>query len=114
MLPLSLKKSRDFEGKKQHCVAGEQNIYSKQPKWDTIQQMQMKKAVLQKRNIIQKNAIIMLSLGFLYLNFADVYHSGYSAWVEKCIQCFAIVFQGSASKNYARKTLHMIAYLKKM
>ncbi len=56
----------------------------------------------------------MLNLGLLYLDFVDTCHGGFSARVEKCIQYFAVVFQASASKNYAGETMHIIAYLKKI
>lgn len=57
--------------------------------------------------------MIILNLGFLYLDFINVYQASYSAGDEKYIQCFVIVFQESLAKNYVRKTIHLIAYLKK-
>ncbi len=56
----------------------------------------------------------MLNLGFLYLDFVDACRGGFSAQVEKYVQYFAVVFQGSASKNYAGETMHIVAYLKKI
>ena len=111
---IELEKTAWLEGKEQHRAAGEQGPYIKQPKWDTIRQTRMKKAVLRKRDVLRENAMIMLSLGLLYLDFVDACRGGYSARVEKCIQCFAVVFQGSTSKNYAGETLHMVACLKKV
>lgn len=56
----------------------------------------------------------MFNLGFLYLDFIDACCDGFSARIEKYIQYFAIVFQGSAAKNYAGKTMYIVASLKKI
>ncbi|MCJ1349512.1 hypothetical protein MMC31_007753, partial [Peltigera leucophlebia] len=88
--------------------------YKKQPDWKKKQQDQIKTAAGQERDVIRENALIVLNLGLLYLDFIDACRGGFSARVEKCIQCFAVVFQGSAAKNYARETMHMVACLKKI
>lgn len=64
--------------------------------------------------MIKENALILLNLGFLYLDFIDTYCGGFSAQVEKCIQCFAIIFQRLVAKNSARETMHIVACLKKI
>ncbi len=56
---------------------------------------------------MKKNALIIL-------DFVDAYHSGLSTLVEKCVQCFTVIFQNSASKNYTEKTMHIVACLKKI
>ena len=58
--------------------------------------------------------MILLNLGFLYLDFIDTYCGDFNAQVEKCIQCFVIVFQGSVAKNYVGETMYIIVYLKKI
>lgn len=88
--------------------------FKQQPKWDVEWQKKIKKAVLVQHDIIRENMLIILSLSLLYLNFVDICQGDYSAHVKQCIWCFAVVFQGSNSKNYAGKTLHMVACLKKI
>ena len=51
--------------------------------------------------------------GLLYLDFIDACRGGYRARVEKCIECFALLFQGSIAKNHAAETMHLVACLKK-
>lgn len=64
--------------------------------------------------MIKENALILLNLGFLYLDFINACCSGFSTQVKKCIQYFAVIFQESVAKNYARETMHIIACLKKI
>ena len=100
--------------KKQDRNAGIKNMYKRQPSWKKKCQDWIKEAVDQKCDIVQENALIFLNLGLLYLDFVDACREGYSARVKKYIQCFIVIFQGSAAKNYAGKTLHLVACLKKV
>lgn len=66
------------------------------------------------KDVIRENAMQLLNLGLLYLDFVNACRNGYSGRVEKCIQCFAGIFQGSRAKNYAGELLHLAACLKKV
>ncbi len=74
----------------------------------------METAAGQEWDVIKENALIVLNLGLLYLDFVDAYCDGFNARVEKCVQCFAIIFQDLALKNYAGETMHTVACLKKI
>ena len=74
----------------------------------------IKQGINDKRNLVRENAFHLLNIGLLYLDFVDACCNGYSKHVEKCIQLFAIVFQGSAATNYVVECLHIVACLKKV
>ena len=82
--------------------------------WEKEETDKVKTTFAQRRDVIYENALILLNTGLLYLDFADACRGGYSARVEKCIQCFAVLFQGSYAKNYAGEMLHLAACLKKL
>ena len=46
-----------------------------------------------------------------YLDFIIACQSGFSGRVEKCIEYFAIFYQGSILTNYAGETIHLVACL---
>ncbi len=56
----------------------------------------------------------LTSCGMLYLDFVDACRNGYSGCVEKCIQLFAIMLQGTKFRNYAGETLHMMACFRRL
>lgn len=89
--------------------------YKRQPDWKKIREERLKKAEAESgRDVVQENALVLLNLGLLYLDFVDACRGGFSGRVEKCIQCFAVLFQGSVSKNYAGECMHMVACLKRI
>lgn len=108
---IELQKAAWISGKERDRNAGIKDTYIRQPSWKKNRQDWIKDVADQKRDIIRENALIFLSLGLRYLDFVDACRGGYSARVEKCIQCFAVVFQGSAAKSYAGETLHLVACL---
>lgn len=98
--------------KEQDCVAGIRS--GRPPNWDKIEQERIKAGTAVERDVVRENAILLVNLGLLYLDFVDACRGGYSGRVEKCIQCFAVIFQGSSAKNYAGECLHLVACLKKI
>ena len=88
--------------------------YIKLPNWKKNTLNRIEKAFAERRKVIHENALILLNIGLLYLNFANACQDEYSAQVEKYIKYFAIMFQGSTAKNYAGKMLHLVACLKKL
>lgn len=89
-------------------------LYRNQPNWKKKQWNRIETVARQEWDINRENALIILNLGLLYLDFIDTYHSGFNTRVEKYIQCFAVIFQDLIVKNYTGKTMYIVAYLKKI
>ena len=100
--------------KAQDCAVGITTTGLTLRNWKKKQANRVEKALAKRRDIIYKNALILLNIGLLYLDFADACREEYSARIEKCIRCFAVVFLGSYAKNYAGEMLHLTACLKKL
>ena len=63
---------------------------------------------------MRENSLIITILGLLYCDFIDAWRTGYSSKMERCIGCFAIIFQASKSTKYVCKMIHMVACFKKL
>lgn len=83
-----------------------------EPNWDEVETKLSAELTSRSRNIHRENALIIISCGLLYLDFRDACRKGYSGRIEKCIEMFAILFQGTNFKNYAAEMIHLIACLK--
>ena len=64
------------------------------------------------QNVIRENSLLLRPYGFLYLDFDDVCHKGYSNQIEQCLQVLAILIQDTRKSNYAGKLIHLVACLK--
>ena len=94
--------------------AGITTTFMVEPAWDKMLEARIKQGTNDERNLVRENALRLLNLGLLYLDFVNACRNGYSGRVEKCIQLFATVFQGSAAINYAGECLHLVACLKRV
>lgn len=56
----------------------------------------------------------MLREGLTYLEFTDACRGDFSGQVQKCLEYFAIIYQGFLAKNYIPETMHFIDYFKKL
>ena len=63
------------------------------------------------RDIVRENALLLLNSALVYQDFHDACRGGYSGRVEKCIQIFAVMFQGTKFSNYASECVHLVASL---
>lgn len=72
------------------------------------------KVVVLRYNIIEKNTLLLIYKSIIYLNFINIYKSGFNKLVMKCVQYFAIFYLGSSLSNYTTKTIYIIANLKKL
>lgn len=88
--------------------------YKRQPDWKKKERDRLKAGAAFERDIVRDNTLLLVNLGLLYLDFIDACRGDYNGRVEKCIQCFAIVFQGSKQVLYAGECLHIVACLKKV
>ena len=98
----------------QDRAVGITTTYLRKRNWKKEQLDKVEKEITERRNVIHENALILLNLGLLYLDFADTCRGGYSARIEKCIGCFTVVFQGSSAKNYGGEMMRLVACLKKL
>ena len=83
-----------------------------EPNWDEVETKLSPELTSHIRNIHRENALIIISCRLLYWDFQDAYYKGYSGRIEKCIEMFAILFQGINYKNYVVEMIRLIAYLK--
>lgn len=81
-----------FDKRAVNPAVGITTLYKRQPNWKKNQQDHIEIAAGQEQDMIKENTLILLNLGLLYLDFINVCCGGFSAWVEKCIQCFAVIF----------------------
>ena len=106
---------KDWLAKKAHDRGARiTTTFMREPIWDKMLEARVKQGINDERDLVRENALRLLNLGLLYLDFVDACRSGYSGRVEKCIQLFAIVFQGSAATNYAGECMHIVACLKRV
>ena len=111
---VAVEKAKWQNKRDQDRAVGITTTWLKPPNWKKEQTDRVEKALTERRDIVNKNALIMLNTGLLYLDFADACREGYSARVKKCIKCFAVLFQDSYAKNYAGEILHLTACLRKL
>ena len=114
VLAVATEEAEWINGRNQDRAVGITTTYMGRRDWKKEQTRRVEKAYAQRRDVIHENALVLLNLELLYLDFADACRGGYSARVEKCVRCFAVVFQGSSAKNYVGETLHLVACLKKL
>ena len=94
--------------------AGITTTFMREPIWDKMLEARIEQGINDERDLVRENALRLLNLGLLYLDFVDACRNGYSGRIEKYIQLFAMVFQGSAATNYAGECLHLVACLKRV
>lgn len=83
-----------------------------EPEWDALEAELSDDLRSHSRDIQRENALIIVSCRLLYLNFWEACCKGYSGRIEKCIECFAMLFQGTSYKNYASEMIPLVACLK--
>ncbi len=66
-------------------AVGIRTLYRKQLNWKKKLQDRIETAAGKERDVIRENALIVLNLGLLYLDFVDACCGGFSAQVEKCV-----------------------------
>lgn len=70
-----------------------------EPNWNEIKKDITTQISTFGHDIIRKNSLIIISLGLLYLNFANAYYIGYKEKIEQYIKYFAIIFQFTKSSK---------------
>ena len=63
-------------------------------------------------DVIQENALLLLNYALVYLDFGDACRGGFCGRVERRIQAFTVMLQGTNFTNYTAECLHLIASLK--
>lgn len=110
----ALQKTEWFEARANNRANGITDTYKRQPDWKKKEKDLIAAITAPERDVVRENMLILANLGFLYLDFVDACRGGFSARVEKCIECFAVLFQGSKFGNYAAECMHFVACLKKV
>ena len=82
------------------------------PNWAVVEAEIQKEVIDLRRDKVYENALLVMRCGLAYLDFVDACRGGYGARAQKCIEYFAILFQGSNATNYARETIHLVACFK--
>lgn len=72
-----------------------ENDQPQEPNWSMVEKELLAEIAPKHRNIVQENAMLLLSCGLLYFDLADACQKGYTGHVEKCISCFAVIYQSS-------------------
>ncbi len=103
-----------FNAKRETAVHNGIRFKKYTPKWGKIERDIKAKIVFSKRDKTRKNALLLICEGIAYLDFINACQSGFSGRVEKCVQYFAILYQGSSLTNYAAETIQMVAYFKRL
>lgn len=85
-----------------------------EPNWLEVGRTLEKEYTKQNRDLVRENTILLLACGLLYLDFDNACQQGYSGRVEKCIECFAVMFQATRHHNYSAELLRMVACFKKL
>ena len=76
--------------------------------WAVVKAEIEKEVIDLRRNKVDKNALLVMRCGLAYLDFVDACKESYGVRTQKCIEYFAILFQGSNATNYAHETIHFI------
>ncbi len=63
-----------------------------EPNWVKVEKDLLSEISPINRDIIRKNALLLLNYGLLYLDFNDAWRKDYSGRVEKCIVCLAMIY----------------------
>ncbi len=82
--------------------------------WTTVEKGFFEEIGPKTRNIVQENVLLLLSYDLLYFDFTNVCQKGYFGYVEKCISCFAVIYQSSSNTKYATEMMHIIVCFKKL
>ncbi len=82
--------------------------------WVKIEKDLLSEFSIANQDIARKNALLLLNYGLLYLDFNNAYRKGYSSWLEKCIVCMAVIYQGSHQTKYSMELIHMVACMKRI
>ena len=85
----------------------------KPPNWAKRRKELIIELESQHRDLVRENALLLLGMGLLYMDFVDACRNGMSGRIEQCIRCFAIIYQGTVATKYAAEMLHMVACLQK-
>lgn len=86
----------------------------RQPNWINRRLELTKSLSKNVRDLVRENSLLFASCGLLYLDFADACGGGYSGRVEKCLEIFTIMLQGTKFTNYAGECIHLVACLRQL
>jgi hypothetical protein len=82
------------------------------PQWNKLRRKIERDLTGPKRDIVNENALLFLQCALVYQDFHEACRDGFSGRVEKCIELFALMFQGTKFRHYAADCLHLVACLK--
>ena len=81
------------------------------PRWANVRQKLELELSGPARDVVRENALLLLTSPLVYQDFYDACRGGYSGRVEKCMQIFAVMLQGTKFSNYASEWVHLVASL---
>lgn len=109
-----LKKEREGlreERRRERAATGRKLGQLPKPRWADVQRKLELDLSGPMRDTVRENALLLLNSVLIYLDFHDACRGGYSGRVERCIQIFSVMFQGTKFSNYASECLHLVASL---
>lgn len=112
-IELEIRKQK-FDAERETAFQNGVRFKKQTPKWNKIEREITTEVGFCKCDKTTKNALLLIREGVAYLDFISAYRSGFSERVEKCIEYFAILYQGSTLTNYAGETIHLVACLKRL
>jgi hypothetical protein len=100
--------------RRQHRQSGGTNPPLPRKEWKKIESTLVTELGAGSRDIVNENAMLLLTCGLIYLDFYHACREGFSGRVEKCIKMFATMFAGGKHSNYAAECIHLVACLARM
>ncbi len=85
-----------------------------EPNWVKIEKDLLSEISIANRDIVREKTLLLLNYDLLYLDFNDACRKSYSSWLEKCIACMAVIYQGSHQTNYSMELIHMVVCMKRI
>ena len=99
------------ERRKEKAATGQKQERLPGPRWANVQKKLELELSGPARDVVRENALLLLISVLVYQDFHDACRGGYSGRVEKCVQIFAVMFQGTRFGNYASECVHLVASL---
>lgn len=97
---------QDFEVEQETAFWNSVRFRKQIPKWDKMKHKIIVETINLRRDKIRENVLLVLYKGVVYLNFISACQSGFSGRVKKCVEYFAILYQGLFLSNYASEIMH--------
>ncbi len=107
-------RKQEFEVERATAICNGIRFKKHTPRWDKIEREIIAEAVRERRDKTGKNTLLLIREGIAYLDFISACRSGFNGRVEKCVEYFAILYQGLSLKNYAGETMHMVACFRRL